>query len=127
MSVWSSRALSVLRIVAALLFIEHGTMKLLHFPIARPGLPSPLPPLLLAASTIEIGCGLLLAIGLFIRIAGLLASGEMAVAYCIGHLPNSFWPGVNGGGEVILYCFLFLYLALEGGSRWSIDVIRDRC
>lgn len=126
MSVWSSRALSVLRIVAALLFIEHGTMKLLHFPIAQPGLPSPLPPLLLAASTIEIVCGVLLAIGLFTRVAGLLASGEMAVAYFIGHLPNSFWPGVNGGGEAILYCFLFLYLALEGGGSWSADTLRRR-
>lgn len=123
MSPWSSRALSVLRIVAALLFIEHGTMKLLHFPIAQPGLPSPL---LLAASTIEIICGVLLAIGLFTRIAGLLASGEMAVAYFIGHLPNGFWPGVNGGGEAILYCFLFLYLALEGGGSWSADALRRR-
>lgn len=93
-AVWSSRVLSVLRIVAALLFIEHGTMKLLHFPIAQPG---PLSPLLLAASTIEIVCGVLLAIGLFTWIAGLLASGEMAVAYFVSHLPNSFWPGVNGG------------------------------
>lgn len=124
MSDWSSRALGVLRIVAALLFIEHGTMKLLHFPIAQPGLPSPLPSLLLAASTIEIVCGALLAIGLFVRIAGLLASGEMAIAYSIGHWPNSFWPGVNGGGEAILYCFLFLFIALEGGGSWSVEAFR---
>lgn len=103
MSAWSPRILSLLRIVAALLFMEHGLMKLVHFPVAQPGVPDPLPALLVAAGVIEIAAGALLTLGLFTRIAAFVASGEMAVAYFTGHLPVGFWPGVNGGSEAILY------------------------
>lgn len=121
MSAWSPRILSLLRIVAALLFMEHGLMKLFHFPIAQPGVPDPLPTLLVAAAAIEIVSGTLITLGLLTRIAAFVASGEMATAYSIAHLPSGFWPGVNGGGEAILYCFIFLYLALAGPGAWSID------
>lgn len=126
MITWSPRLLSVLRIVAALLFMEHGLMKLLHFPIAQAGVPASLPPMLTAAAVIEIVAGTLLTLGLFTRVAAFVASGEMAIAYFIGHLPSGFWPGVNGGSEAILYCFIFLYMAAAGGGEWSIDAVRSR-
>ncbi|WP_210210353.1 DoxX family protein [Altericroceibacterium spongiae] len=124
MTIWTPRFLSVLRIVAALLFLEHGLMKLFHFPIAQPGVPDPLPPMLMTAGTIELVLGTLLILGLFTRVAAFLASGEMAAAYFLGHLPYGFWPGVNGGGEAILYCFLFFYIFLAGAGPLSIDALR---
>jgi aromatic ring-opening dioxygenase catalytic subunit (LigB family)/uncharacterized membrane protein YphA (DoxX/SURF4 family) len=124
MNVWSTRILSVLRVVAALLFMEHGLMKLLHFPIPQPGVPDPLPTLLVVAAGLEIVLGLLLTLGLFTRVAAFIASGQMAAAYFIAHFPASFWPGVNGGSEAILYSFLFLYLAATGAGAWSLDALR---
>jgi len=121
MSIWTPRVLSVLRIVAALLFMEHGLMKLLHFPAAQPGAPDPLPAMLMAAALIEVIGGALLALGLFTRVAAFICSGEMAVAYFIGHFPSSPWPAINGGDAAVLYCFVFLYLAFAGGGEWSID------
>lgn len=125
MNAWSARILSVLRIAAALLYMEHGLMKLLHFPVAQPGVPDPLPTLLVVAAILEITLGLLLTLGLFTRIAAFVASGQMAAAYFIGHFPSSFWPGANGGGEAILYCFIFLYLAAAGAGAWSADALRS--
>lgn len=125
MNAWSPRILSLLRVVSALLFMEHGLMKLFHFPIAQPGVPDPLPTMLVVAAGMEIVLGVLLALGLFTRAAAFLASGEMAVAYFIGHLPSGFWPGVNGGSEAILYCFIFLYLVFAGAGAWSIDALRN--
>lgn len=81
MNAWSARILSVLRIAAALLYMEHGLMKLLHFPVAQPGVPDPLPTLLVVAAILEITLGLLLTLGLFTRIAAFVASGQMAAAY----------------------------------------------
>ncbi|MDB5442917.1 MAG: DoxX family protein [Phenylobacterium sp.] len=121
LTVWSPRVLSLLRIVAGLLFIEHGLMKLAHFPIAQAGAPDPLPPILMAAAAIEMVGGALIAVGLFTRIAAFICAGEMAVAYFTAHFPQSVWPGVNQGGEAILYCFIFLYLVFGGGGEWSLD------
>ena len=121
LALWSPRVLSILRIVAGLLFLEHGLMKLVHFPIPQAGVPDPLPPILIAAGAIEIVGGILITLGLFTRIVAFVASGEMAAAYFMAHAPKSFWPGVNQGGEAILYCFLFLYLACAGGGEWSLD------
>jgi putative oxidoreductase len=126
MTIWTPRLLSVLRIVAALLFMEHGLMKLVHFPAAQPGAPDPLPALLVAAAWIEVVGGALLAVGLFTRIAAFICSGEMAVAYFIGHFPSSPWPAINGGDAAILLCFIFLYLAAAGGGEWSVDAVRGR-
>ena len=125
--VWSPRVLSVLRIVAALLFMEHGLMKLFHFPAPQPGAPDPLPPLLLAAAWIEVVGGGLLALGLFTRAVAFVCSGEMAVGYFMAHAPNGFYPALNMGEAAVLYCFVFLYLAFAGGGEWSLDAqVRKR-
>jgi putative oxidoreductase len=120
----SAAALSALRIVSALLFMEHGLMKLFGWPIAQPGVSDPLPTLLVAAAALELVGGGLLTIGLFTPAVAFVCSGEMAAAYFIGHASKGFWPGANGGSEPILYCFVFLYLATSGGGSWSVDALR---
>jgi putative oxidoreductase len=126
MSIWTPRILSVLRIVAALLFMEHGLMKLLHFPAAQPGVPDPLPTLLLFAGAIEVAGGALILLGLFTRVAAFVCCGQMAAAYFIAHFPGGPWPGLNGGDAAILFCFIFLYLAFAGGGEWSLDAARAK-
>jgi putative oxidoreductase len=120
-SAWSPRLLSVLRIVAGLLFLEHGASKLLHFPIPAP---MALSTLLIAAGVIELVGGALVAVGLFTRLAAFIMSGEMAIGYFMFHAPKSVFPLVNGGDGAILYCFIFLYLAAAGAGPWSIDAKR---
>jgi len=118
--------LSVLRIVAGLIFLEHGTQKFLGFPpgpAAGTGLA--LDNLGAYAGLFEIGCGLLIAIGLFTRPAAFLASGVMAVAYWYAHFPRDFFPVNNMGDAAILYCFVFLYLAAAGPGPWSVDAWRS--
>jgi putative oxidoreductase len=124
LSRWQPQLLAVLRIVTALLFLEHGMMKIFHFP--APQMPGPLPSLLLVAAIIELVAGALIAVGLFTRLAAFVASGEMAVAYFMGHFPKSFWPGINMGDAAILFCFVFLYIAAAGPGAWSIDGARVR-
>jgi putative oxidoreductase len=132
---WSPQLLSVLRIVAGLCFLEHGTMKLLHFPAAM--MPGPLPPLLMAAGVIELVAGALIVLGLFTRLAALIASGETAVAYWGFHVLNAFKmmppdtpvsidPQVNHGEAAALYAVIFLYLAAAGGGAWAIDAFFSR-
>jgi putative oxidoreductase len=113
--------LSILRIVAALLFLEHGTSRLF-------GWPSPIPtPAFFSmywfAGAIELVGGILLLLGLFTRCAAFVMSGEMAFAYFISHAPSGFFPILNRGDAAILYCFVFLYIAFAGGGPWSIDTI----
>lgn len=123
---WSPRVLATVRIITALLFIEHGLMKLIAFPAAVPGLPHPLPGILLAGALIETVGGALVALGLFTRIAALICSGEMAVAYFMFHAPQSFWPAVNQGDAAILYCFTFFYFVFAGAPAWSLDAVLSR-
>lgn len=122
---WTPRLLDVVRIVAAVLLLEHGTQKLFAMP--PPMMPQPAPyTLIWFAAVIEVVGGLLLALGLFTRPVAFLLSGEMAFAYFIGHAPKSFWPAVNGGDAAILFCFLFLYLSAVGAGPWSVDAMRGR-
>jgi putative oxidoreductase len=127
LAVWSPRVLSLLRIVAGLLFMEHGLMKLIQFPAAQEGAPSPLPPLLIAAGLIESLGGALVTVGLFTRLAAFICSGEMAVAYFMVHAPKSPWPAINQGDTAILFCLVFLYLVFAGAGEWSLDAaVRKR-
>jgi putative oxidoreductase len=118
--------LSILRVVAALLFMEHGLMKLFDFPAPQPGVPDTLPLMLVAAAWIEILGGALIAAGLFTRAAAFVCSGEMAFAYFLSHAPQSFWPALNGGDAAILFCFVFLYLVFAGGGAWGLDALRQQ-
>ena len=116
--------LSVLRIMAALLFLAHGTSKILGFPSS--GSPGPaIASLSGLAGLLELVGGALLVLGLFTRPVAFILAGEMAFAYFIGHAPKSFFPVLNGGDAAILYCFVFLYLALVGGGPWSVDAARS--
>jgi putative oxidoreductase len=119
--IWAPRMLSILRTVAALIFFEHGTQKLLGFP------PTDKPPDVLSLSWIsgvfELVGGALLAVGLFTRPVAFVLSGNMAFAYWLAHAPRSFFPVLNGGDAAILYCFVFLYLVFAGGGAWSIDAL----
>jgi putative oxidoreductase len=118
--------LSVLRIMAGLLFLEHGAIKLLGFP---PGSPMPMPPaftLIWFAGLIELVGGALIALGLFTRTAAFLCAGEMAVGYFMQHASHGFFPANNMGDAAILYCFIFLYLAAAGHGPWSVDSMRSR-
>ena len=115
---WRPQMLAILRIMVALLFLEHGTVKLLGFP--GPG-PATMTSLLYAAAVIEIVGGALVAVGLFTRLASFIMSGEMACAYFISHAPQNFYPVLNRGDAAILYCFIFLYIAVAGAGAWSLD------
>jgi putative oxidoreductase len=121
---WTPRMLSVLRIMTALLFIAHGTSKYFGFPASLGNIP--MFSLYGVAGLIELVFGTLLLLGLFSRIAAFILSGEMAVAYFIGHAPQSFFPLLNGGEPAVLFCFIFLYLAFAGPGPWSLDAMRER-
>jgi putative oxidoreductase len=113
--------LGILRIVAGLLFLSHGLVKLFGFPPgAQPG-PQPLVTMFGIGGVIELVAGLLIALGLFTRLAAFVASGEMAVAYFMFHASKGFYPAVNGGDAAILYCFLFLYLVAAGPGALALD------
>lgn len=124
-STWAPRLLSILRIVAALIFMAHGTQKILGFPASSSGGPEMFS-LPWIAGVLELFGGGLLVLGLFVRPVAFVLSGLMAAAYWIAHAPKSFFPVLNGGDAAILYCFVFLYLAAAGGGAWSIDNLLSR-
>ena len=119
-------ALALLRIVAGLIFLEHGTQKFLGFPdgeFAGSGLAFDNPGAY--AGIVETAAGLLITLGLFTRPAAFIASGTMAVAYWMAHASQNFFPVNNGGDAAILYCFVFLDLVFAGPGAWSIDGMRS--
>jgi putative oxidoreductase len=119
-TVWAPRMLSVLRIISALIFMEHGTQKWLSYP----PLDRPAPGIATmsgAGGLIELIGGALLVLGLFSRPVAFIMSGEMAVAYWWVHAPRNVFPVLNGGDAAILYCFIFLYIACAGGGAWGLD------
>ncbi len=125
LTTWSPRVLSVLRIMSALIFMAHGTQKILGFPASD----RPAPDILSLggiAGVLELFGGALLVLGLFTRPVAFVLSGLMAFAYFIAHAPRSFFPILNGGDAAILYCFIFLYLVFAGGGSWSLDALRAK-
>jgi putative oxidoreductase len=121
---WRPQLLSILRIITALLFLEHATAKLFGFPASQM-------PAAAAFSTfwwigiLELVGSVLLVVGFFTRLAAFILSGEMAIAYFVAHAPHSFFPLLNGGEAAILFCFVFLYIAAAGPGAWAIDSSRN--
>ena len=122
---WAPHALAALRIMTALLFLAHGTQKLFGFPVPQMAMDQ-LPPLLLAAALLEGIGGVLILLGLFTRPVAFVLSGQMAVAYFIGHATRGFFPTNNGGDAAILFCFVFLYLFFAGGGSGTLDNVISR-
>ena len=123
LTAWEPRMLAVLRIVTGLIFLQHGTQKLLNFPLAEgeTGEGPAFLSIFWIGGVMELVGGALIIIGLFTRPVALLLAGEMAVAYWMFHAPNSFYPILNGGEAAILYCFVFLYLFVAGAGALSVD------
>jgi putative oxidoreductase len=132
---WSPRLLALLRVVAGLCFMEHGCMKLLHFP--APMMPGALPPVLMAAGVVELVGGALIVLGLLTRPAAFIASGEMAVAFFGFHVLNAFHmmpagtpvsldPQANHGEAAALYAVIFLFIAAAGPGAFALDNVLGR-
>lgn len=119
--------LGLLRIVSGLLFLEHGTGKLFHWPpVDMPAPPPNFVPVLMVAGVLELVGGALITVGWMTRLAAFIVSGEMAIAYWLGHFARGaqnglYFPVQNQGDGAILFCFVFLYLAAAGAGAWSID------
>jgi putative oxidoreductase len=125
-STWTPRLLSVLRMVAAFLFMAHGAQKLFGF-LAPPGMPAFAPlSQMWVGGVLEFFAGALLLVGLFTRPVAFILSGMMAVAYFQMHAPGGFWPLQNKGELAVLYCFVFLFLAVAGGGEWAVDRLLGR-
>jgi len=123
---WAPRALSVLRIVTAFLFMVHGSAKLLHVPHQAMFDNLQLMSQLGLQGVLELVGGGLLVIGLFSRPIAFLLCGDMAVAYFIAHWPKSWLPILNGGELAVLFCFVFLYVWIAGPGPWSVDAAMRR-
>jgi putative oxidoreductase len=117
---WTPKLQAVLRIMAGLLFLEHGTGKFLHFP-ALHGLDQMPGGLLVFTGLMELIGGAMIVLGVFTRPVAFVLSGFMAAAYFMAHLPNSFFPALNNGEPAVLFCFVFLFLAAAGPGAWAID------
>jgi putative oxidoreductase len=120
--------LSILRIMAAFLFVQYGTMKLFAFPGAlMPGGGTvPLASVPGIAGALEFVGGTLILVGLFTRPVAFVLSGEMAFAYFMGHAAHGFWPVLNKGAPAVLFCFVWLYFSAAGAGPWSVDALRGK-
>jgi len=116
------QVLSLLRIVAGLMFMQHGTQKIFGFPAEARG-PFEFASQMGIGGVLELVGGALIVLGLFTRPVAFILSGMMAVAYFQFHAPSSLYPLVNQGELAALYCWVFLYLALAGAGPWSLDAI----
>jgi putative oxidoreductase len=124
---FAPQMLSILRIVTALLFWEHGLQKILGLLAATPPRPGPAAfTLIWFAGMLELVLSPLLAVGLLTRICAVILSGEMAFAYWMGHAPRNMIPILNGGELAIMFCLVFLYIAVAGGGAWSVDNVLRR-
>ncbi|MFN3815867.1 DoxX family protein [Brevundimonas sp.] len=124
-SAFRPQLLSVLRIMSGLLLLQHGTAKVLGFPVVE-GVPPPGFSLAGLSGPLELIFGVLLVLGLFTRPVAFLAAGFCAVGYWVVHGTGNVFPILNGGETIALYCFVFLYLAAAGAGPWSVDAVMSR-
>ena len=110
-----------LRVVTGLLFLEHGTGKILGFPKGLPYLDQMPVGMLYFTGLMELVGGILITIGLFTRPVAFILSGFMAAAYFLAHMPMGAFPVLNGGEPAILYCFVFLFLAAAGPGAFAAE------
>ena len=122
---WTPAALTALRVVTGLLFLQHGTGKILGFPWSSMAHP-PFGSLFWAAGWMELIGSVMLILGLFTRPVAFLLAGEMAIAYWLIHAPDSFYPIINRGETAVLFCFIFLLFVATGGGKWSLDCMIAR-
>jgi putative oxidoreductase len=123
MARWDGQTYALMRIVAGLLFLFHGSQKLLNWPVeAMAGLP---PFITYIAGPIELIGGTLVMIGLLTRWAAFVCSGLMAAAYWMAHGPHGLYPMLNGGELAIMFCFVFLFVSARGPGMWSVDSLRN--
>lgn len=124
---WAPQLRSVMRIVAAFVFIPSGTMKLFAFPMGMPpdGGTAQIMTQAWIGGVLEVVGGGLVLLGLFTRPVAFILAGEMAVAYFQFHAPQGFWPMMNGGIPAVLFCFIWLYFSAAGAGPWSLDARRD--
>ena len=123
---WPDRILAIYRIVAGLIFVTTGTMKVFGVPHHPQTPPFEFLTQVGIGGVLEVVGGILIVVGLFTRPTAFILSGMMAVAYFQFHAPGSFWPTVNMGVPAILYCFFFLYLVFAGAGAWSVDRVLAR-
>lgn len=123
---WAPHLQSLLRVIVAFLFVLHGSMKVLAFPVSmmKGGGTIPLGTMPGVGGVLELIGGSLLFLGLFTRPVAFLLSGEMAVAYFTTHAHRGFWPTMNGGELPVLFCFIWLYFSAAGPGPWSVDALR---
>jgi putative oxidoreductase len=129
MARFENATLALLRVMAGLMFMQHGAQKMFGLLGGWRGEPGATAPLLSQsglAGVLEVFGGALIVLGLFTRPVAFLLSGMMAVAYFQMHAPDGFWPIQNRGELAALYCFLFFYLSARGGGDWSLDAVRER-
>jgi putative oxidoreductase len=126
LAAWSPQVLSILRIMAALLLMQHGTQKLLNFPPSEDYQFPEVFSLIFLAGVLELFGGALLALGLFTRPVAFILSGFTATAYFMVHAPQGFFPILNGGELAALYSFVFFYFVFAGGGAWSLDALWRR-
>jgi putative oxidoreductase len=115
---------SLLRVVAGLMFWQHGAQKLFGWLGGRQV--EDLASLAGLAGVLEFGGGILILLGLFTRPVAFILSGEMAFAYFLSHAPRALWPIENRGEPSVLFCFLFLFFAAHGAGRYSLDAMIGR-
>ena len=123
LSAYEPHAYAIVRIIVGLLIVCHGLQKAVGAFGGVNGAPAPFFSLLGVAGWLELILGLMITLGIFNVATAFLASGQMAVAYFIGHFPQGFWPIMNQGEQAVLYCFVFLYIAAHGPGIWSVDNI----
>ncbi len=126
LNAWAPRILSVLRIFTGLELLQHGTGKILGFPVVPMFANTQITSLSGIGGLIELIGGVLFVLGLFTRPTAFILSGFTAAAYFIAHASKSFYPVLNGGELAALYCFVFLFFVFSGPGPWSVDAVRGR-